>query len=148
MAEGPGMLDEMAGQRCHRQRHNQRLWKGQRWQKALELLLVEGPTVAEGPGIAGRRARCPAAAQVVSYSATVSACKRANGGSRPWRCWTRCAVPCCSTTLSPTLPQSAHERGPMVAEGLGFIGGDARFPCAAQRCHLQCHNQHLQEGQR
>ena len=77
------MLDEMAGQRCHRQRHNQRLWKGQRWQKALELLRVEGPTVAESLGIAGRRARCPAAAQVVSYSATVSACKRASGGSRP-----------------------------------------------------------------
>ena len=36
VAEGPGMLDEMAGQRCHRQRHNQRLWKGQRWQKAWD----------------------------------------------------------------------------------------------------------------
>ena len=60
--------------------------------------------------MAGREARRPVAAHVVTYSATVSACKRANGGRRPWKRWTKCVASGCSPTLSPTGPLSSLVR--------------------------------------
>ena len=66
-----------------------------------------------------------------------------------------------STTLPPTGPLSAlvqranggrrlWDRGmrstASVAEGLGIAGRDLRRPAAAQRGHLQCHDQRLHGG--